>query len=141
MTRPPVLAFAVGVTTILGAAACVAQQVCLPTPRLLTVTPMGGQAGTSVEVGITHEHVDVARELLFSTPTISAKPVVAADGKPVPNRFLVTIAADAPVGVHDARILSLGYAFEQATRVFRPAGLARSVDVMPETAPLLAPLN
>lgn len=41
----------------------------------------------------------------------------------------------------DARILSLGYAFEQATRVFRPAGLARSVDVMPETAPLLAPLN
>ncbi len=106
MTRPPVLAFAVGVTTILGAAACVAQQVCLPTPRLLTVTPMGGQAGTSVEVGITHEHVDVARELLFSMPTISAKPVVAADGKPVPNRFLVTIAADAPVGVHDARILS-----------------------------------
>ena len=41
----------------------------------------------------------------------------------------------------DARILSLGYAFEQATRAFRPAGLARSVDVMPETAPLLAPLN
>lgn len=83
-----------------------AQQVCLPLPRLLTVTPMGGQAGTAVEVTITHQHIDEALELLFSTPKITAQPVVAADGKPVPNRFVVTIASDAPVGVHDARILS-----------------------------------
>jgi len=83
-----------------------AQQVCLPMPRLLTITPMGGQAGTSVEVTVAHQHVDVARELLFSSPKVTAKPVVAADGRPVPNRFVVTIAADAPVGVHDARLLS-----------------------------------
>jgi hypothetical protein len=106
MTHSSALPLALCVNVLLGAAPTVAQQVCLPAPRLLTVTPMGGQAGTSVEVSITHQHVDAAHELLFSTPRISATPVMAADGRPVPDRFLVTIAADAPVGVHDARILS-----------------------------------
>jgi len=91
---------------LLGAAPCPAQQVCLPMPRLLTVTPMGGRAGTTVEVEISHQHVDAAQELLFSTPAITSAPVLAADGRPVPDRFLVTIAADAPLGVHDARIRS-----------------------------------
>jgi hypothetical protein len=106
MPRSSALPFAFCVMSLVCAAPAVAQQVCLPAPRLLTVTPMGGQAGTSVEVRITHQHVDAARELLFSTPKITATPVLAADGKPVRDRFLVTIAADAPVGVHDARILS-----------------------------------
>jgi len=104
--RRGLLGLAVGVTSLFAAAQAVAQQVCLPLPRLLTVTPMGGQAGTSVEVAITHQHVDAARELLFSTHGITATPVLAADGRPVPDRFLVTIAADAPLGVHDARIVS-----------------------------------
>lgn len=93
-------------TTLSIATTGVAQQVCLPTPQLLTVAPMGGRVGTTVEVIISHQHVDTARDLLFSTPTVTATPVLDADGRPVPDRFLVTIAADAPVGVHDARILS-----------------------------------
>ncbi len=40
----------------------------------------------------------------------------------------------------DARILSLGYAFEQATHAFHPAGLWRSIDDLPRVAPVLAPL-
>ncbi|AQR62283.1 amidase [Brevundimonas sp. LM2] len=40
----------------------------------------------------------------------------------------------------DARILSLGYAFEQATRAIRPPTFARSADDLPDLAPLLAPL-
>ncbi|NBV87531.1 MAG: serine protease, partial [Verrucomicrobia bacterium] len=83
-----------------------AQQVGLPAPRLLTVTPMGGQVGTSVEVSVTHQNIESASELLFSTPKITATPVLASDGKIVPNKFLVTIAPDAPPGVHDARVLS-----------------------------------
>jgi hypothetical protein len=106
MIRSFTLPLALCVASLCIARPSVAQQVCLPMPRLLTVTPMGGQVGTSVEVSITHQHIDEAAELLFSTPKITAKPVVAADGKPVPNKFLVTIASDAPVGVHDARILS-----------------------------------
>jgi len=106
MIRPSALPFVLCMTACCIAAPVMAQPVCLPAPRLLTLTPMGGQAGTTVQVRITHQHVDAARELLFSTPQITATPLLAADGKPVPDRFLVTIAADAPVGVHDARILS-----------------------------------
>lgn len=82
------------------------QQVTLPLPRLLTVMPMGGQVGTTVEVTITGESLEEIRELQFSTPKITAKPVVGTDGKVVENKFSVSIAADAPVGVHDARVMS-----------------------------------
>jgi hypothetical protein len=100
---------AICLTSLCLSAPGFAQQVCLPAPRLLTVTPMGGQLGTTVDVTVTHQHGDGIRELLFSTPKISAKPLAGADGKVIPNRFQVTISPDAPLGVHDARLLtSLG---------------------------------
>jgi len=82
-------------------ASALAQQVTLPLPRLLTVTPMGGQAGTTVEVTITGENIEDVTELAFSTPKITAEPVAG-----VVNKFSVSIAADAPVGVYDARVMS-----------------------------------
>ena len=88
------------------ATSALAQQVCLPAPRLLTVTPMGGQIGTTVDVTVTHQNCEGPQELLFSSPKITAKPVVGEDGKEVPNRFRVTIPLDASVGVHDARLRS-----------------------------------
>jgi hypothetical protein len=97
---------AAGFAALAFAIPAFSQQVCLPAPRLLTVSPMGGQVGTSVEVAITGDNIEDVTALLFSTPKISAKPVAAADGKPVDKRFLVTIAADAPAGVHDARVMS-----------------------------------
>ena len=39
----------------------------------------------------------------------------------------------------DAKVLSLGYAFEQLTLAIRPPAFVRSVADRPETAPLLAP--
>ncbi len=104
------------------------QQVCLPAPRLLTVMPMGGQVGTNVEVSITGENIEEVSTLLFSTPKITAKPVVGADGKSVENKFLVTIAADAPTGVHDARVLSrLGISAARAFSVGRLPEVTRGV--------------
>ena len=100
------LYFALGLITLSVAAPVFAQQVGLPAPRLLTVTPMGGQVGTSVEVSVTHQNIETVTELLFSTPKITAKPVVAQDGKLLPNKFLVTIEPDAPTCTHDARALS-----------------------------------
>ena len=85
----------------LMAASALAQQVTLPLPRLLTVMPMGGQVGKSVEVTITGENTEDVSELMFSTPKITAKPVPGAE-----NKFVVSIAADAPVGVYDARVMS-----------------------------------
>lgn len=78
-----------------------AQQVTLPLPRLLTIMPMGGQAGQSVEVTITGENIEDVTELTFSTPKITAKPVAGAV-----NKFTVSIAADVEVGVYDARVMS-----------------------------------
>jgi len=77
------------------------QQVTLPLPRLLTLMPMGGQAGTSVDVAITGENIEDVTELTFSTPKITAKPVANAA-----SHFVVSIAADTPVGVYDARVMS-----------------------------------
>lgn len=85
----------------LMSAPALAQQVTLPLPRLLTVMPMGGQIGTQVEVTITGENIEDVTELTFSTPKITAKPVTGTT-----NKFNVSIAADASVGVYDARVIS-----------------------------------
>jgi hypothetical protein len=95
-----------------------AQQVTLPLPRLLTVMPMGGQAGQSLEVTITGENVEDVTELTFSTPKITAKAVAG-----VTNKFTVSIAADAPVGVYDARVMS---------RLGASSSRAFSVNKLPE---------
>ncbi len=87
--------------SIFLAASAFAQQVTLPLPRLLTVMPMGGQAGTNVDVTITGENIEDVTELTFSSPKITAKPVAGATSK-----FTVSIAVDVPVGVYDARVMS-----------------------------------
>lgn len=106
MSPLTVFPFAIALMSLGLAVSGFGQQVCLPAPRLLTVTPMGGQIGTSVEVSITGENVEEVSALLFSTPKITAKPVTGEDGKPVENKFLVTIAGDAAPGVYDARVMS-----------------------------------
>lgn len=100
-----------------------AQLVCLPAPRLLTVMPMGGQAGANVEVSITGDNIEDTTGLLFSTPKITAKAKTTADGKAEPNKFVVTIAPDAPAGVHEARVM---------TRLGVSSSRAFSVGTMPE---------
>ena len=105
------------VCTLLAVSA-LAQQVTLPLPRLLTVMPMGGQVGTKVDVTITGENTENVSELMFSTPKITAKPVAGTE-----NKFTVSIAADAPVGIYDARVMS---------RLGVSAARAFSVNKLPE---------
>ncbi|MBI3881806.1 MAG: hypothetical protein HY301_17300, partial [Verrucomicrobia bacterium] len=76
----------------------------LPTPRLATIFPPGGKAGSTVEVTIAGENLDEAKQLHFSQPGLTAKPKLDAKGQPEANKFLITIPADAPVGVCDARV-------------------------------------
>jgi hypothetical protein len=100
---------------LFSTSALVAQQVTLPLPRLLTMMPMGGQAGQQVQVTITGENIEDVSGLTFSTPKISAKPVAGAT-----NQFLVSIAADLPAGVYDARVMSrLGISSARAFSVNR----------------------
>ncbi|MCB1204192.1 MAG: serine protease, partial [Verrucomicrobiae bacterium] len=68
--------------------------------------------------------------------------VTGADGKPVENRFLVTIAPDAPVGVHEARVLSrLGISSARAFSVNNLDELTRSAANNSVETALKLPLN
>lgn len=103
-------------------ATCLAQQVTLPLPRLFTVMPMGGQEGTSVDVTITGENLEDVSSLTFSSPKITAKPVPGAE-----NKFTVSIAADAPIGVYDARVISrLGVSSARAFSVGQLTEITRT---------------
>ncbi|MCB1210377.1 MAG: PPC domain-containing protein [Verrucomicrobiales bacterium] len=118
-------------------AAAFSQQVTLPLPRLLTVMPMGGQVGTEVEVTITGENIEEVSALTFSTPKIAAKPVADAT-----NKFRVSIAADAPVGIYDARLMSrLGVSSARAFSVNRLTEVTRSKPNNSVETALALPLN
>ncbi len=95
---------AVGVVAVGMAASAMAQSVGLPAPRLLTTLPMGGQLGTTFEITISGENIDGETELLFSHSGITAKP--KGDGKADENKYIVTIAKNTPVGIHEARVMT-----------------------------------
>ncbi len=138
--RTSLLRFGVALASLCLASTSLAQVVCLPAPRLLTVMPMGGQAGTSFEVAISGESIDDARELLFSNPKITAKAKVTAEGKVEKDKFIVTISPDAPQGVHEARLMTrLGIS---SSRAFSVGSLAEVTREKPNnTAATAMPLT
>ncbi len=95
-----------------------AQSVGLPAPRLLTTNPMGAKVGSQVEVTISGEHIEDADELAFSDRRITAARKLDAAGQPEANKYVVTIAADCPVGIHEARVMTrLGISSSRAFSV------------------------
>jgi hypothetical protein len=68
--------------------------------------PMGGTVGTQVEITISGENLEDASELLFTHPGLTAKPKLDANGQPEANKWIVTIAADCPPGIHEARLMT-----------------------------------
>lgn len=134
--------WAVACLLLPGAGVTFGQSVCLPAPRLLTTMPMGGQAGKQVEITITGENLDEAAELTFSDPRLSATAKLDANGKPEPNKYLVTIAADCPVGIYETRVMTrLGLS---SARIFSVGALPELVRTQPNTTletALEIPLN
>ena len=109
-----------------------AQSVGLPTPRLLTTMPMGAKAGSEVEITITGEYLEEADELTFSDPRLSATRILDEAGQPIPFRYLVTVAPDCPVGVHEARVMTrLGIS---SSRAFTVGTLDEVVRTKPNTS-------
>lgn len=123
-------------------ASAYAQSVCLPAPRLLTTMPMGGRVGTQVEITIGGENLDDARELIFSDARLSATPKLNAAGQPEANKYVVTIAAECPSGVYEARIMTrLGLS---SARIFNVGTLTETVRTQPNTkleTAMALPLN
>lgn len=102
MTQPNPLRLMLALTLAMNACgfSARAQSVCLPAPRLLTTFPMGGQAGTSIEVTISGDNLDGQTGLHFSHPGITA---TATANK---NKYAVTIAKQVPAGIHEARVMT-----------------------------------
>ena len=118
--------------TLLLPVAAVAQSVCLPSPRLLTTMPMGGQIGTTIEIAITGEHVEDIEELRFSHRGLTSAPKLDAMGQPVSNRYIVSISDDCPLGVHEARVMTrLGVS---SSRVFNVGSLPEMTRSEPNTS-------
>lgn len=115
------IAAALGMALLMASSA-VAQSVCLPLPRLLTTMPMGGRVGSEVEITISGDNIEDAAELYFSHPGLTAVRKLDASGQPELNKYVVTIAADCPPGIHEARLMTrLGIS---SSRVFSVDTLA-----------------
>jgi hypothetical protein len=130
---PRILASLLLCATLTGGASLgLAQLVVLPAPRLLTVFPMGVQAGTSIEVTIVGENIDEDPKLVFSTPKLSAEAKRDEKGEVVKNRFVVQAAADVPLGLHEARLLTrLGIS---SARCFSVGSLQEVARTKPNTS-------
>lgn len=107
------------------------QSVCLPAPRLLTMMPMGGAAGSSVEVLISGENLEDPDQLLFSDARLTATPKLDANGQREANKYVVSIPGDLPQGLYEARIMTrLGIS---SSRVFSVGSLPEVVRTTPNT--------
>jgi hypothetical protein len=130
--RDAVAFLAVVCCAVTYTATAFAQSVGLPAPRLLITMPMGGKVGSQVEITITGENLDGADELIFSDPRITAAPKLDAAGKPEANKYLVTIAADCPMNLYEARMMTrLGIS---SSRVFSVGSLDELVRSKPNTS-------
>jgi hypothetical protein len=109
-----------------------AQSVCLPLPRLLSTTPMGGTVGTTFDVTIAGENLEDVTELRFQHPGITAVAKTNDQGVTETNKFTVTIAADCPAGIYEARVLSrLGIS---SARIFSVGTLPEVLPTQPNTS-------
>jgi hypothetical protein len=85
----------------LGLSAARAQ---LPVARLLTISPAGGQIGTTFEASVSGTDLDELAELRFLDANVSAKPKTnSVTGFNEPNKFVVTISSNAVAGVTEVR--------------------------------------
>jgi hypothetical protein len=119
MFRAGSLLSAFALLTIGSPAFAQRQALPMPNPQLLTVMPPGARAGSTVEITLTGQELDSPQKLLFSVPGIQAELVSAAapaadakkPGKQAPApaaaiKYKVAIPADAPVGIHDVRLVN-----------------------------------
>lgn len=95
-----------GWIALAGAGAALAQ---LPVTELKSIFPPGGKQGTTLDVQITGVDLDGPTTLVFSHPGITAAPKMepptplVKTPRPLDNQYAITIAADTPPGIYEAR--------------------------------------
>lgn len=75
----------------------------LPVARLYTISPAGGQVGTTFEVSITGADLDEVTALRFTDTNVTGTPKVAETGLPEANKFVLTLSSNALPGVCEVR--------------------------------------
>ena len=70
----------------------------LPSVRLDRIQPLGAAAGTTIELQVSANDAEDAKQLLFDQPGLTAEFIS-------PGKFKVSVAADVPEGTYDARLL------------------------------------
>lgn len=81
----------------------VAAQESVPQPRLNAIVPLGGKAGTEVELSVFGDAIEGAEQFFVSHPGITAAPLTTRFD-PLFPRFTLKIAADVPPGVYEVRV-------------------------------------
>jgi hypothetical protein len=115
--------------TLLCALLTPARAVDLPVPRLETIFPPGGQAGSQVDVSVTGTDLEDAGALYFSQTGLTAEPKEKGKG------FTVKIAPDVAPGIYDVRISSpLGVSNPRAFAVGKLPEVPKKGGNSPETA-------
>jgi hypothetical protein len=100
----------------------------LPMPRFDRLLPLGGAAGSTVEVEVSGPDLEDAKTLVFDHDGLAAKPV---EGKE--RRFQVAIAPEVPAGTYDAWLVGrYGISSPRLFHVFRD--LAPIAEVEPNNS-------
>lgn len=114
---------------------CLAQ---LPATHLDGVYPAGGRPGETIDVTLAGTNLDDVQQLWFSHPGFTAERKMAEPGpfdrgpQPVPDQFVLRIAADVPPGQYDVRALGL-YGLSNP-RVFEVGTLPEVAEKEPNSA-------
>jgi hypothetical protein len=111
----------------------------LPTAKLQSLSPPGGQVGTELEVVAAGGDLDEAAQLVFSHPGIQAAVIQVAPGEwdsqaaVSYGKFKVTISADVPAGIYDCWVL--GRYGESNPRAFAVGSLPETRDESANRSP------
>jgi hypothetical protein len=101
------MAFRIFLTSLAMLAGTFSVDAQLPVARLHSISPAGGQIGSTFEISISGADLDDVTELRFSDPNVTAKAGIRGETGPGdPNKFVVTISSNAPPGKCEARAVS-----------------------------------
>lgn len=104
----------------------------LPVPQLQSIFPPGAKQGAAIELTVAGTNFDDPVKIAFSHPGITAVPKMAEPTefepkpKPVANTFKLTVAADVPPGLYEARFV--GRFGQSNPRAFAISTLEESVE-------------